>query len=161
MRSTGSVVPSRNPSLLPGLNPNRAVARVGLLRIEILRRDPQAVEHARVLLKEIESAVTHEETPDEEAATHMLLGVALTRAGQLQEAQPHLEKAVAMRERMDAPESPLLAEARLYLAQQQHLAGQRDAARKLVEEAARADQIETFGPQYRALLAQTREATAR
>ena len=71
----------------------------GLLRIEILRRDPQAAEHARVLLKEIESAVTHEETPDEEAATHMLLGVALTRAGQLQEAQPHLEKAVAMRER--------------------------------------------------------------
>ena len=146
---------------LPGLNPNRAVARVGLLRIETLRRDPQAVENARALLKEIESAVTHEETPDEEAATHMLLGVALTRAGQLQQAQPHLEKAVAIRERMDSPESPLLAEARLYLAQQQHLAGQRDAARKLVQEAARADEIETFGPQYRALLAQTRVATAR
>ena len=147
--------------MLPGLNPNRAAARVGLLRIEILRHDPNAAEHARVLLKEIESAVTHEETPDEEAATHMLLGVALTRASKLQEAQPHLEKAVAMRERMDAPQSPLLAEARLYLAQQQHLAGQHDAARKLIDQAARAHQRQPFGPQYHALLAQTRKATAR
>ena len=149
------------PNVLPGLNPNRAFARVGLLRIAVLRRDPQAAEQARVLLKEIDSAVTHEETPDEKAATHMLLGVALTRAGQQQEAQPHLEKAVAMRERMDAPESPLLAEARLYLAQQQHLAGQRDAARKLVDRAAHSHQLQQVGPQYRALLTQTRETIAR
>ena len=149
------------PNVLPGLNPNRAFARVGLLRIAVLRRDPQAAEQARVLLKEIDSAVTHEETPDEKAATHMLLGVALTRAGQQQEAQPHLEKAVAMRERMDAPESPLLAEARLYLAQQQHLAGQRDAARKLVDRAAHSHQLQQVGPQHRALLTQTRETIAR
>jgi len=149
------------PNVLPGLNPARAFARVGLLRIAILRRDPQAAEHARVLLKEIESAVTHEETPDEEAATHMLLGVALTRAGQLQEAQPHLEKAVAMRERMDAAEGPLLAEARLHLARQQHLAGRRDAARKLIDQAARAYQMQQVGPQYHSLLGQTRAAIAR
>ena len=55
----------------------------------------------------------------------------------------------------------LLAEARLYLAQQQHLAGQRDAARKLVDQAARAHQMQQVGPQHRALLTQTREMIVR
>jgi eukaryotic-like serine/threonine-protein kinase len=141
---------------IAGFNPNQAVAHVGLLRIDLLRRDPLALEHAQTLLKNIESSASRQEMPDEEAAAHMLLGVALTRAGKLPEAQIHLQKAVAMREQMDAPESPLLAEARLHLAQQQYRAGEKDAARKLVDQAVRAHQAQQIGPQHRALLTHTR-----
>jgi len=95
--------------------------------------------------------------PDEQAAAHMLLGVALMRAGRLPDAQSHLEKAVNLRERMDAPGSLVLAEARLYLAQQQFRAGERANARQLVEQAANAHRMQPYvGPQYRELLADTR-----
>jgi len=145
---------------MPGVSPNRAAARVGLLRIEMQKRDPQLAEHARELLSGIESSRMREEMPDEEAAAHLLLGAALTRAGKMQDAQTHLEQALARRERMDAPENPDLAECRLLLAQQRHLAGQRAAARNLYEQAARAYQMQQIGPQHRVLLAQTREVLA-
>ncbi|HEY5807364.1 MAG TPA: tetratricopeptide repeat protein, partial [Povalibacter sp.] len=142
----------------PGdLGPNRAYARVGLLRIALLQRDPGAAGLGRALLSEIESAASRGDMPDEEAAAHMLLGVALMREGKMQEAQPHLEKAVVMRERMDAPESLLLAEAKLYLAQQQHRIGERTNARNLTEQSTNAHQVQQhIGPQYRELLAETR-----
>jgi len=143
---------------MAGFSPNRAAAFVGLRRIEVLRRDPRAVDHARELLASIESARARQDMPDEEAAAHLLLGVALTQAGKLHEAQPHLEQAVQRRERMDAAQSPLLAEARLYLAQQQYLAGQRATARTLFELAAQAHAAQSLGPQHRALLAQTRKS---
>lgn len=145
---------------LPGMSPNRAYARVGLLRIALTRGDPGAVDMAANLLPQIESAAARAEMPDEEAAAHMLLGVALLRAGKVQEAQSHLETAVAMRERMDAMESPLLAEARLYLAQQQHLAREREAARRLISQAVAAHGMQQVGPQHRQLLADTRHMTS-
>jgi tetratricopeptide (TPR) repeat protein len=111
---------------------------------------------ARELLSQIESTRTRMDMPDEEAATHMLLGAVLTREGKLEEAKPHLEKAVEMRARMDAPDSPLLAEARLYLAQQRLGAGAPDDARALVAEAARALAAQQAGPQFHKLLAETR-----
>lgn len=137
--------------------PNQAYAQVGLLRLALLQRDPRAVEMAPVLLSRIESAPARAEMPDEEAAAHMLSGVAVMRAGRLQDARPHLEQAVAMRERMDAPESLLLAEARLHLAQQQHRAGQPAKARELALQAMDAHRIQQHvAPQHRELLAQTR-----
>jgi eukaryotic-like serine/threonine-protein kinase len=142
-----------------GLGPNRANARVGLLRLALAERNPRAVAMAQELLSQIESAAMRMEMPDEEAATHMLLGTALTRAGKLQEAQPHLEKALEMRTRMDAPDSPLLAEARLYLAQQRHRAGSRDEARALIAEATRAFAAQQAGPQFHRLLTETRAGT--
>jgi eukaryotic-like serine/threonine-protein kinase len=147
----------------PGeLGPNRAYAEVGLVRIALAQQQHAAVlESGPVLISRIESARARGDMPDEEAAAHMLLGVALVRADKVQEAQPHLEQAVTMREPMDAPESLLLAEARLYLAQQRHLAGQRAAARELVVKAADAFRMQaSVGPQYRQLLAQTRQITA-
>ena len=139
-----------------GLSPNRAYARLALLRMAIAERDPQATATARTLLSEIESARTRKDMPDEEASANMLLGVALMRAGNLPEAKPHLEKAVEMRTRMDAPGSPLLAEARLYLAQQRHAAGARDQARALIAEAERAFAAQQVGPQYLQVLSETR-----
>jgi tetratricopeptide (TPR) repeat protein len=145
----------------PGdFGPNRAYAEVGLLRIAVVRGDADAAHQARVVLAQIESSRARGDMPDEEAAAHMLLGVALMRDGRVAEAGPHLARAVAMRERMDARESPLLAEARLHLAQQQHLAGARESARKLAREAGDAHRAQpSVGPQYRTLLAETEQMT--
>jgi serine/threonine protein kinase/tetratricopeptide (TPR) repeat protein len=141
---------------MPGMSPNRAYARAGLLRIALIRRDPRAVDLGRDLLARIESATARQDMPDEEAAANMLLGAALMNAGDLRQAQPYLEKAVEMRARMDAPESPLLAEARLYLAQQRIHAGVRTDARELLALAAQALDAHPVGPRYQRLLTETR-----
>ena len=125
----------------------------------IAARDPHAVTAARELLSQIELSKTRADMPDEEAATHMLLGAALTRDGKLPEAKAHLEKAVTMRAAMDAPDSPMLAEARLYLAQHRNRAAARDEARALVDSAARALKAQQTGPQFHRLLAETRGGT--
>jgi len=145
----------KDPPGEPG--PNLAYAEVELVRIGLMQGDPGVMQSATALLSQIESSRSRGDMPDEEAAAHMLLGVALMRAGRVLEAQPHLEKAVILRERMDAPESLLLAETRLYLAQQQHRAGERASSRKLVEQAANAYRMQQYvGPRYRELLAETR-----
>jgi len=138
-----------------GLNPNRAYARAGLLRLALAENDPSAVASARELLSQIESAKSRRDMPDEEAAANMLLGAALVRAGKLQEARPHLEKAVEMRARMDAPGSPLLAEARLFLAQERSDAGASAEATALVAQAARALTSQQVAPQFHQLMADT------
>jgi tetratricopeptide (TPR) repeat protein len=139
------------------IDPNGGYAEVGLLRIALMQRDPTVVESAPKLLSQMESSRWRGDMPDELAAVHMLLGVALLRAGKATEAETHLQTAVRLREQMDAPESPLLAEARLYLAQQQHLAGERASARKIAAQAADAYRMQQYiGPQYRELLAETR-----
>ena len=135
-----------------GLGANRAQARVGLLRLALAERDPRALAMAEDLLSQIEAATTRADMPDEEAATRMLLGAALSRSGRHREAQPHLEKAVDMRTRMDAADSPLLAEARLYLARQRQSAGAAEEARRLRAEAARALAAQPVGPQFHARL---------
>jgi tetratricopeptide (TPR) repeat protein len=138
-----------------GLSPNRAYARAGLLKLAIDAGDPRAADKAKELLSQIESARTRMDMPDEEAAAHLLLGVALLRAGQAREAQPHLEKALEMRARMDAPGSPLLAETKLYLAQQRHAVGQVAEAHRLVTEAGRALASQRVAPQFHSLLSDT------
>jgi tetratricopeptide (TPR) repeat protein len=142
-----------------GLSPNRAYARVGLLRLALAENDARAAAMARELLLQIEAAKTRRDMPDEEAAAHMLLGASLVRAGKLPEAKPHLEKAVEMRARMDAPNSPLLAEARVYLAQQRQGAGAPNEAHALIAEARRAFAAQQVGPQFRSLLSETRRGS--
>jgi serine/threonine protein kinase/tetratricopeptide (TPR) repeat protein len=141
---------------MPGMSPNRAYARAGLLRIALMQRDPRAADLGTDLLAQIESAGARADMPDEEATANMLLGIALMKAGKWQQAQPYLEKAVEMRARMDAPVSPLLAEARLYLAQQRELTGARIEARELIALAAQALGAQQTGPRYQRLLAETR-----
>lgn len=143
------------------LGANRAYAEVSLLRLAALRRDPALAEQAPALLARIESSASRGDMPDEEAVAHMLCGIGFMRQGKLPEAEMHLEHAVQMRERMDAPESLWLAEARLYLAQQQYFGGNRDAARELVRRAAEAHRMHAqLGPQHRELMRETRRMVA-
>jgi tetratricopeptide (TPR) repeat protein len=147
----------------PGeFGPNRAYAEIGLLRVALLqKRDTELVAQARKVLSQIESSRARGDMPDEEAAAHMLLGVGLMRGGQVEAAAPHLERALAIRAGMDAPESPLLAEARLYFAQQRRLAGDHEAARKLVREAAQAGGAQSaVAPQLQRLLDETKRLTS-
>jgi tetratricopeptide (TPR) repeat protein len=139
------------------LQMNRAYAMTTLLRMQIAAGDASAVASARELIAKIQSSRGRTDMPDEEAAAQMLLGVALMRAGDPAAAREHLELSVAMRERMDAAESPWLAQARLYLAQSLHRSGDRAAARRLLDLAASAHREHAaLGPQHRELLAQTR-----
>ncbi|MBB6094938.1 serine/threonine-protein kinase [Povalibacter uvarum] len=142
----------------PGeLGANRAYAELSLLRLSAMQRDSATAEQALALLSQIESSSARGDMPDEEVTAHMLSGIGLMRQGKLLEAETHLKQAVTMRERMDAPESLWLAEARLYLAQQQYLAGNRDVARGLVDRAAEAHQTQAhLGPQHRELMKETR-----
>lgn len=95
------------------LTANRAGARIGRIRVHLAEQETdQALRLGRELLPAIEGSAARPDMPDEEATAHMLLGVALRRSGQPEAARPHLERAIAMREAMDVPESPWLAEAR-------------------------------------------------
>ena len=83
------------------------------------------------------------------------------RSGDPAAAREYLERSVAMRERLDAPESPWLAQARLYLAQSLYRGGDRAGARRMLDLAAAAHRQQTvLGPQHRDLLAQTRALIA-
>jgi tetratricopeptide (TPR) repeat protein len=143
------------------LQMNRAYAMTTLLRMRIAAGDATAVAAARELIQQIESSRGRTDMPDEEAAAHMLLGVALMRAGDPAAAREHLERAVTLRERMDAAESPWLAQARLYLAQGLHRSGDHAGARRMLDLAAAAHREHAaLAAQYRDLLAQTRALIA-
>jgi serine/threonine-protein kinase len=141
--------------------PNRAYAEVGILRVLLAQRSAELIPESRRVISQIESSRARGDMPDEEAGAHMLLGAGLLRGGRIDEARNHLERAVSMRASMDAPDSPLLAEARLYLAQQRHLGGDRGAARALLREAEAACLRSGAGPQYLKLLADTKQITSR
>jgi eukaryotic-like serine/threonine-protein kinase len=143
------------------LTTNRAYAMVALLRMRIAAGDASAVSSAREIIAQIEATRGRADMPDEEAAAHMWLGVALMRSGDPAAAREYLERSVAMRERLDAPESPWLAQARLYLAQSLYKGGDRTGARRMLDLAAAAHRQQTLlGPQHRDLLAQTRALIA-
>ena len=143
------------------LTTNRAYAMTALLRMQVAGGDAAAVSSARDLIANIEASRGRSDMPDEEAAAHLLLGVALMRAGDFASAREHLQHAVEMRERMDAPESLWLAQARLYLAQCLQRSGDRAGAQRMLDLAAAAHrQQAVLGPQHRDLLAQTRNLLA-
>jgi eukaryotic-like serine/threonine-protein kinase len=154
---------TKYPEAPDKLMTNRAAAAVGLIRIDFAATDYAAVERrARELIAAIEASRGRSEMPDEEAAAHMLLGAALLQKGDKAQAREHLERAVTMRERMDAPESLWLAEARLHLARFRHAIGDRARARALLDLATQAHQAHAHvGPQFRTFLQQTRAVLAR
>jgi serine/threonine-protein kinase len=142
---------------------NRAAARLGLLRLMLAEGEiAQACTQATELVAAIERSKGRADMPDEEAAARMLLGSALLAGGDAGAAKPHLEAAVTMRERMDAPESLWLAEARLYLAMALHASGDRAGARRLLGLAEGAYRTQgRVGPAYTRLLAQASRSLAR
>jgi tetratricopeptide (TPR) repeat protein len=137
---------------------NPAAARLGLLQLALSEsRATAAVEQARILLADIENSKGRHDMPDESAAGHLLLGLALLRTGDAAGARPHFETAVSMREKMDAPQSLWLAEARLYRALGLHALGDPGAARALLVQAERAHATQgQVGPQFSRLLAHVR-----
>jgi serine/threonine-protein kinase len=139
-------------------NSNHAAAGVGLVRIQLASGDAGAArELAARLLATIEGSKSRRDMPDEEAGASMLLGVTLLANGDAAGARPRLEHAVAMRERMDAPQSLWLAEARLHLARALHMSGDKAAARRQLALAEEAHRLQgRVGPQYASLLTASR-----
>ena len=143
------------------LTTNRAYAMTALIRMQLAAGDAAAASSARELIAKIESSRGRADMPDEEAAAHLLLGIALMRSGDPTAARGHLEHSVAMRERMDATESLWLAQARLYFAQCLHRLADHAAARRMMDLAAAAHRQHTvLGPQHRNLLTETRALIA-
>jgi serine/threonine-protein kinase len=151
------------PEAPDALTNARAAARAGLVRLALAEGDVTGARtQAAELLADIERARGRGDMPDEEAEARLLLGVALARGGDSAAARAHLERALARREAMDAPESLWLAEIRLQLAQVLVRLGDRAAARReftLAEEAHRRQG--EVGPQYATLLEEVRRALIR
>ena len=144
-------------------NTNHAAAGVGLVRVALVRGNARtARELASTLLATIEQSKGRHEMPDEEAAASMLLGAAMLAGGDAAGARPYLERAVAMRARMDAPQSLWLAEASLHLARGLYASGDKVGARRLLAQAEEAHRIQgRVGPQYASLLASSRVVLSR
>lgn len=86
----------------------------------VLPQDPHEAEmRASALLQRVLALPDHEFMADWEARAQRLTGFALLKEGQPAEAEPHLRRAVQLREAMDVERSPWLAEARANLAQAQ------------------------------------------
>jgi serine/threonine protein kinase/TolA-binding protein len=136
---------------------------LGLARADLQRgRTEAARARCEELLGRITASPERRYLPDQEAQTVRLLGAALTRSGQATAAEPHLRRAIELRELLDAPESFWLAEARISLAvaliAQQRLA----EARQLLELAAAAQARQpALSNEYREPLRAALKLTAR
>jgi tetratricopeptide (TPR) repeat protein len=83
-----------------------------------LPEDPHAAElHASALLQQLLALPNREYFADWEARAQRLTGLALLEQGKSAEAEPHLRRAVQLREGMDVEDSPWLAEARVNLSE--------------------------------------------
>jgi serine/threonine-protein kinase len=90
---------------------------IGLARVDLARgRIDAARTRCEELLRRIASSTERKYLPDQEAQTARLLGDALLRSGHAAEGEPHLRRAIELRQELDAPESFWLAEARISLA---------------------------------------------
>jgi serine/threonine protein kinase len=123
---------------------------VGLVKLALAAGDAAAAEKlAREVIATIERSRSRRDMPDEEAAAHLALARAQLALGQFAEARAEATRAVESRERMDAPESLWLADARLVLAESLWRMGDRTGARKLVALARQAHAAQpAIGPQY-------------
>jgi serine/threonine protein kinase len=114
------------------------LATLGLASIS-LDTDPVAAQSlASSLLGQILALPDHQYFAEWEARTRRILGVALTLNCSPSAAVPHLQRAVELREMIDVPESPWLAESRIDLAMARLGAGDRDAVPGLLSNAAQA-----------------------
>lgn len=140
-----------------------ANAELGLVRLSLARNEiDNALKRSRQLVKDIEISPERMEMPDAEADAHLLLGAVLSRSGDAVNAKLQLTTALAARERMDASESPWLAEVRLHYAQALQAANELPAARRQLQlaELAFAKDV-ALGAQYTTLLADTRSLLSR
>ncbi len=103
----------------------RIVAADALLA---LGRASDAAVQARQALSQVEAAPTRRYHALLEADAAQRLGTALLHAGDAAAARPLLERAVALRQRLDAPASPWLAQARVALAADLRALGDAGAA---------------------------------
>jgi serine/threonine-protein kinase len=135
---------------------NPAAGGVGLVKVALVAGDATAAEKlAREVIATIERSRARRDMPDEEAAAHQALAQASLALGQPDRARAEATLAVEHRERMDAPESLWLADARLVLAEAHWRSGDKAAARALVKLAREAHARQPLvGPQYNARLKQ-------
>ena len=87
-----------------------AAADLQLARIEPARQQAAAV------LEAIANSPQRTQLVEQEAQAQRLLGVALLRSGDAATAETHLRRAVSLRQSLDDPDSPWLAQARIDLA---------------------------------------------
>jgi serine/threonine protein kinase/Flp pilus assembly protein TadD len=116
-------------------NPN-ALAQLQMIRVQLQAgMDEAASTAATALLGRILALPEHEYFADWEAHVQRLLGVALTRRGRFAEAERALRRALQLREAMDVPTSPWLAEVRVSLAGELQSTGRPGEARLLLASA--------------------------
>ena len=93
-------------------------ATLGLTRLRLLQGKPiDAAALAQLVLDRVLASPQAGSLLMQEAAARLWLGEALCREGKAAEALVHLQRAVVLREGMDDPASPWLAQARIALAQ--------------------------------------------
>jgi serine/threonine-protein kinase len=136
---------------------------IGLARTDLQRgRIEAARTRCEDLLRRITASPERVYLPDQEAQTARLLGEALARLGKSAEAEPHLRRALELREQLDDPDSVWLAEARISVAATLIARQQLPEASKLLELAAAAHAHQpALSNQYRAPLRATQVLLAR
>jgi TolA-binding protein len=122
----------------PGQVPNEYYrAALGLAAADLdLGRYEAARQTVEALLAQILGSPNPSQYVEQEALTRRLLGEALRRSGRLAEAEIQLRRAVELRQSLDDPDSPWLAQARINLAECLTAAHQTTEARSLLEAAA-------------------------
>ncbi len=119
------------------LTAHYVLAETGLVRALLaLRQDNDAVAVARRLTDRLLALKEHDHLALAEAQAQEALGLALTHDNQPTNAEPHLRRAVALREKLDVPDSPWLAQARISLAECRRAQGDAAEARSLLTAAA-------------------------
>jgi tetratricopeptide (TPR) repeat protein len=109
-----------------------ATARLDQGRPEETRRQ------AADLLQKLSAAPQPDQYAEQEAQGRRLLGEALRRLGKMAEAETELRRAVDLRQRLDEPNSPWLAQARINLAASLLAQHQTQEARRLLTSASAA-----------------------
>ena len=106
------------PAIGTTLPPQYVQASADLMQVQIFARHPAAaVVIGASLLSRIQSLPQAAALLDDEAKIRLWLGEAHRLAGMPQQALPDLQRAVILRERLDDPQSPLLARARVAVAE--------------------------------------------
>jgi eukaryotic-like serine/threonine-protein kinase len=101
-------------------------------------RSAEAIPALNRILEEIVSSVERDQRKNLEACIRYFLGVTLMEAFRYAEAESHLRRGVELREIIDDPDSPWLAETRIGLANCLLGEGSVEEARSLLQAAARA-----------------------
>jgi hypothetical protein len=115
-------------------------AALGLVAADLqLGRIEPARQQAGAVLQAIVNSPQRTQFVEQEAQAQRLLGVALLRSGDAATSEAHLRRGVSLRESLDDPDSPWLAQARIDLARCL-IAQRRNAeARGLIDLAAAAE----------------------